>query len=255
MKITRLNRQDFLELVYSRKDEFLARIHAPEFFIVKNFYDKNDILALRNRVFGIGLQTDPSWHPLLDECPDYHRVHDNYPQAHVKSRMHGFYFHGWLDHNSDLFNRFSEIFEIKCFLGGLSASDYVNTRPSSGAVARVNFQNYPSGGGYIAEHADPNSNYALIQTLVQASQPGKDFKSGGLFAREAPKSEKIFLEFQSDVGDLLVLSPAVPHGVDPIDPDLEYQWKNNSGKWTILPLIVAADYPDNRAAKPREVNY
>ena len=254
MRINSLNRQSFLDLVYSRKEEFLARIHAPEIFVVKNFYEKKELLALRNHVFEIGLKTEASWHPLLDDCPDYHRLHDNYPQAYVKSKMHSFYFHGWFDHNRDLFKRFSEIFEIKCFLGGIKASDYVGSMPSSGAVARVNAQNYPSGGGYIAEHIDPNSNYALIQTLIQGSQPGRDFRSGGLFARRAPNAEKIFLDFHTEVGDLMVLSPAIPHGVDPIDPEMEYRWENNSGKWTFLPLIVASDYRDNKAAKPREIN-
>jgi hypothetical protein len=167
--------------------------------------------------------------------------------------MHGFYFHGWYHHNRDLFRRFSEIFEIKCFLGGLAPSDYVTSKPSSGAIARVNFQNYPSGGGHISEHIDPNSNYALVQTLIQASEPGEDFKSGGLFARKAPNAEKIYLDFHTKPGDLLVLSPAIPHGVDPIDSELEYGWDRNSGKWTILPLIVASDYSEKRADRPREV--
>ncbi len=254
MKITFCTKSEIDGMVINSSEEFLSRIAAPEIFVVKEFYDPKAVLAFRQEIFEMGLSTPPSWHPLLDDCPDYHRLHDNYPNAHVKSKMHGFYFHGWYEQNARLFDHFYEIFRLKCLLAGLENSRSLRNLPSQGFVARVNFQNYPRGGGHIREHVDPHSQFALIQTLVQASEPFRDFNSGGLFARAAQGAEKIFLDYHTAPGDLLILSPAIPHGVDPVDNGEDYDWRINSGKWTILPLFVASDYPAVQAVKPREIH-
>lgn len=253
MRINRLKKPEFLNLIRESKAEFLNRIHFPELFIIEGFYEKNEILNLRSRIHSASLKSDPSWHPLKEGCPDYHRLHDNYPGAHVKSKMHGHYFHGWYAHNNALFEKFREIFEIKAWLGNFDEKSYLNSTPSAGPIARVNFQNYPKGGGHISEHLDPNSSFALIQTLIQASTYNDDFKKGGLYARTAPGAEKFYIDQHTNIGDLIVLSPAIPHGVDPIDPESNYNWLENSGKWTILPLIVAPDYDDKSYSKPREI--
>src|SRR4051794_4645684 len=103
MKVSSLSKIDFLEMVYEDKDLFLERIRTPEVFIVRGFYDPAAIVSLRRRAFDLGQRSEPSWHPLFDDCPDYHRLHDNYPNAYVKARMHAFYFHGWYEVNRDLF--------------------------------------------------------------------------------------------------------------------------------------------------------
>jgi hypothetical protein len=255
MKVSSLDRAEFLQMVWEHKDAFLARVRAPEIFIVREFYDPREILSLRQRVFDLGRLSEPSWHPLFDDCPDYHRLHDNYPKAYVKAKMHAFYFHGWYKANAGLFDFFGEIFDIKTFLAGHDRGAFVANVPSDGQVARVNLQNYPVGGGYVAEHVDPTSEFALIQTLVQASSWGDDFSSGGLYARREEGAEKFYLDHLSSPGDLLVLSPAIPHGVEPIDPEHDYEWQVNRGKWTILPIIVNSDYPRPDNVKPRQVGF
>lgn len=257
MKINTLTRPEFEEWVRSDSAGFMRRIHAPEVFVIRGYYDRDHILGLRRRVFEQGLRSEPSWHPLVEGCPDYHRVHDSYPGAHVKSRMHGFYFHGWKDENRSLFADFTDIFRLKCYLAGdLDPEAFLRQTPAQGVIARVNFQNYPRGGGGITEHVDPRSNFALIQTLVQGSEPGKDFTSGGLFARETEGGEKHYLDFHTGPGDLMVLSPAIPHGVDDVDPGEPFDWRQNTGKWTILPILVASDHPradGTKVERPREI--
>jgi len=257
MKINSLTRDEFEEWVRSDSDGFMQRIHAPEAFVIRAYYDRDYILQLRQRVFEQARRSEPSWHPLLDGCPDYHRVHDNYAGAHVKSRMHGFYHHGWKPENRELFDHFGDIFRLKCHLAGdLDPEVLVRQIPSQGVVARVNLQHYPRGGGGISEHSDPHGDFALIQTLVQASEPGKDFTTGGLFARETAGGEKHYLDFHTEPGDLMVLSPGIPHGVDAVDPDEPYGLSQNAGKWTILPIFVASDHPrtDGTAVeRPQEI--
>jgi hypothetical protein len=253
MKITSLDKADYLQMVYENKDVFLKRIHAPEAFIVREFYDPREILSLRKRIFDSAELSEPSWHPLLDDCPDYHRLHDNYANAYVKSKMHSFYFHGWHKENEKLFSFFREIFDMKNFLAGFERDAFITNIPSNGQVARVNFQNYPVGGGHLAEHVDPISKFALVQTLIQASAWGGDFTSGGLYAKGQEGGDKLYLDPLTSPGDLVVLSPAIPHGVEAIDPQEHYEWKANRGKWTILPIIVNSDYPRPDNIKPRQL--
>jgi len=240
-------------MVFEAADELLARVDAGDAFVVSQFYDGADILELRNRVFARGQTTPPSWHPLVDGCPDYHRLHDNYPQAHVRSKMHGFYHHGFHPANDGLFAAFGEIFAIKNHLAGAPHDRHLRAVPSSGTVARVNLQHYPRGGGYIAEHRDPAAEYARVQTLIQASRPGVDFTTGGLFACAGDGAAPFAIDPLTEPGDLIVMSPAIRHGVAPIHPDEPYAWTENSGKWTVIPIILASDMAAGPVERPRPV--
>ena len=195
-------------------------MNAPEAFIIKEFYPSEFVLGLRNDCFNRGLKIEPSWHPLKVECPDYHRLHDNYPKAHVKQKFHAFYHHGYEKDNKSLFESFSEIFEIKNFLADNHYEVY--NKPSDKVIARVNVHHYPRGGGYQMEHIDPANDFARIQTLICASHKGQDFKSGGVYARTENNGLKYFLDDSVEPGDLLIISPDIQHGVAPIDEKLPY---------------------------------
>ena len=253
MQVNEIGKREFMELVHGQTDEFMRRISEPQAFLVKGFYPSAEIIHFRNQAFESGLTSESSWHALLDGCPDYHRLHDNYPQAYVKQKMHGFYYHSWHTCNKKKFDYFRDIFSIKNFLAGIPEDEFLDNIPSDGLVARINIHHYPKGGGYQAEHIDPSGAHAQIQTLVIASQIGEDFHCGGVYARALARSERVFLDGGTSPGDLLVLSPAIQHGVDDIDPDVPYEYGTNDGRWIILPVIVNSDYPDPRAIKPMQV--
>tara|TARA_B110001452_G_scaffold101360_1_gene84097 strand:- start:3211 stop:3975 length:765 start_codon:yes stop_codon:yes gene_type:complete len=253
MKVNKIEKTEFLDLVYNNTDGFLKTLEAPEAFVVKQFYPKEDILKIRNDVYESGKKTEPSWHACFDECPDFHRIHNNYPQAYVKAIMHAYYHHGYYSSNDKLFDCFSEIFDLKNYLAGEPQGSYIKNIPSRFFIARVNVHNYPKGGGYQAQHIDPISKFAKIQTIVQASEFGNDFKSGGVYAKLSEQGEKFYIDPHTEVGDLIVLSPSVLHGVGEIDAEIEeINWNENSGRWMIMPIIIHSDYesPDN--VKPFE---
>ena len=253
MKVNIISKPEFLDLVYNHTDDLFEKINNPEVFIVKEFYKSSDIKNLRDQAFQWGIETEPSWHPCVDGCPDYHRIHDNYAQAHVKSKMHAYYYHGYYEKNNAIFDFFGEIFDLKNYLAGYEKGTFIKNIPSQNQIARVNFHNYPRGGGHQAEHIDPVSKFTTLQTLVQASQIGVDYTKGGLYAREAPNSDKVYVDEHTAMGDLMILSPGIPHGVEQVDPEAEINYSENSGRWIILPIIINSDYarPDN--VKPKEV--
>lgn len=255
MKLTSISKKDFLDLLYNDTDSFMSRIESPELFVVKNFFPKDEILTLRKKAFETGQKSEPSWHPCRDGCPDYHRIHDNYPKAYVKAIMHAYYYHGYYDTNDDLFDYFSEIFDMKNYLAGTPKGSYIKNIPSEFFISRVNMHNYPSGGGYQAQHVDPVSKFAKIQTIVQASEYEKDFFSGGVYGRMTEDGEKYYVDPHTEVGDLMVLSPNIIHGVEVIDPEKEeIDWNENSGRWMIMPIIIHSDHDSEHQVKPKEVN-
>jgi hypothetical protein len=253
MHVNELGKRAFLDYVRSETLEFLRRIDEPQAFVVKDFYPAAEILDFRTRVFESGLTSGPGWHPLLDGCPDYHRLHDDYPKAYVKQRLHAFYYHGWYRDNKPTFDYFNEIFVLKNFLAGLPRDAFLSNVPSDGFIARVNVHHYPRGGGYQAEHIDPVGQHAQIQTLIAASRFDKDYHQGGVYGRPGPHAEATYLDARLSPGDLLVMSPGIRHGVERIDPDVPYEWRSNDGRWMILPVIVGSDYPNANVTKPVEV--
>jgi hypothetical protein len=253
MKLNIIKKPEFIELAYNNTAQFLERINAPEVFVVKEFYPRNLIIELRNKMFDWGLKSEPSWHPLLDDCPDYHRLHDNYPGAYVKQKFHAFYKHGWYPANQGLFDTFREIYDLKNYLGGFEKNSFLSNKPSQHVVARLNVHHYPKGGGYQAEHIDPKGAFAVVQTLIAASQHGQDYKEGGVFGREKQGGELHYLDQYTEIGDLLIISPGIPHGVSPIDPQENYSWKTNDGRWMILPIFLHSDYPNPETVKPKQI--
>ncbi len=254
MKINYFSKSEFLDFAYNNTKELFSLIERPEAIIVKQMFPKDKILEIRNKAFENGLQEEPSWHPLLDDCPDYHRLHDNYPQAYVKQKFHGFYKHNWKNDNSILFEEFKEIFQLKNYLGGFENDSFLTNKPSDGVIPRINIHHYPKGGGYQSEHIDPSGDFAKIQTLILASQFGEDYQTGGLYARTELNSSKNYFDPHGEIGDMVVISPAIPHGVDYIDNEEEYSWKTNDGRWLILPLFLYSDYEHKDNIKPKQLS-
>lgn len=253
MQVKILMKEEFFKLAYQETQRFLEIIEKPEILVVRNLYSPAEILRFREQAFRKSLLTEPSWHPCFDNVPDYHRLHDNYPKAYVKGKFLAHYYHGFYEKNNKLFDYFKEIFHLMNFLGGFEKNAFLKNIPSQGQIARVIIHNYPKGGGYLAEHIDPVAKFALIATLVVASKEGLDYKEGGLYVRESKDSEPFYLDSFTEIGDLMVFSPGIDHGVDCIDPSDSYNWRTNNGRWIIMPIIINSDYPHEGNIKPKEV--
>lgn len=185
MRITSLTRDEFFQRFEHHAEATLKQLARPEAIIVKKFLRPEQALEIRAQAFRAGQSSEPSWHPLNDDCPDYHRLHDNYPTAWVKQKLHGFYYHGRKLENRALMAPFLPLLHLKNRLGGFDPGEHIDNRPSEGAVSRLNIHHDPRGGGYQAEHIDPSGPFARIQTLVIASRFGSDFRAGAVYARAA----------------------------------------------------------------------
>jgi hypothetical protein len=108
---------------------------------------------------------------------------------------------------------------------------------------------YPRGGGGQAEHIDPVSPFAKVQTLIQASTPGIDYGTGGLYIND-PRFGIVNIDPLTRKGDLVLASPGVKHGVAAIDPGKQLQWSETDGRWIIMPIIIHSDHVTGAAVRP-----
>jgi hypothetical protein len=219
---------------------------------VEGFYPRERVLALRAYAQRLADREPPSWHPCLDGVPDYHRIVDEYPGSWVRSRMHAHIFHRF-NGNAELFSELRDVFKLKNVLAGEAEDAYLDAPPSAGVIARIAVNHYPQGGGYQAEHLDPTSRFARIQTIIQASDPGVDFKAGGLYVRVQEDADPVRIDPHTRMGDLMVLSPDIRHGVAPVDADADLDWSSPAGRWMIMPILVRSDYDADRADKPLQL--
>jgi hypothetical protein len=248
--ITKISRSDFLDSVFREKSRFLDSIRKNEVYVVRQFYPRERIVRFREFLRAIREESPPSWHPCLDGCPDYHRINDEYPKSYVRAKPHAYFFHRWNDHK-DIFKPFKEIFEIKNFLGGAEKDAYYDALPSDGVISRIVCHQYPRGGGYMAEHKDPVNPFSLIQTIIQASDFGEDYSSGGLYIRDGSGDEALFVDAYTEMGDMVVASTDVWHDVAPVDPGEKLDWEREDGRWIILPVIIRSDYNSEPLTKPQ----
>jgi hypothetical protein len=233
-----------------KPDRLVARIDN-EVFIVRNFMSTLAVDKFKKFCVDFSNELEASWHPCIEGCPDYHRIHHQYPDAHVKSTQHGYYFHPWNDNFEYLnsFECFSEIFEFKARATGKKSIDFISNTPSKGPIARILCHQYPPGGGGQDEHIDPVSPFATVQTIVQASDPGKDYLVGGLYINDS-KYGVINIDFLTRKGDLILISPGVKHGVARIDPHEPLNWRTQRGRWIIMPIIIHSDLIKDPLIKP-----
>lgn len=250
--IHQTSRSDFLEFAYGSTAEFMKSIANHDVYIVKEFYTRERVTDFKAFAKRFAESQPPSWHPCFDGLPDYHRINDEYEGSWVKARMHGFYLHAF-NENKTVLDGFKDILQLKNHLRNAPPDADYDSLPSSGLISRLVSQHYPRGGGYLSEHVDPHSPFALIQTIVQASTPGVDYERGGLFMRTSESAPPIFLDEYTDVGDLFVLATDVRHGVAPIDPTKPLDWSLDTGRWMILPIVIRSDYTMDPALKPRQV--
>jgi hypothetical protein len=242
-------RAAFFDFATREPTRFLDEIAANRVFVVKEAFPRAQIAEFRRFLEGFRRVQPASWHPCVDGCPDYHRINDEYPKSYVRAKMRSYYLHRWNAH-AERFSGFKDIFSLKNLLAGEPPDAHFDAIPSQEIISRLVSNQYPRGGGYLAEHIDPVSPFAKIQTIILASDLGDEYSEGGLYMKTDDGATH-FLDPHARSGDLLVLSPAVRHGVAPIDPDAPLDWERSDGRWMILPIIIRSDYNMDPATKPR----
>ena len=115
-----------------------------------------------------------------------------------------------------MFDTFINLFILRNLLANLDNFKYLNGDDAE-ATARLAFQFYPRGEGYMHEHQDPYSKHQLALPTLLLSDYGLDYNLGGFYALDE-NNEKVIFDKTLKFGDLTLFHPSIPHGVAPIDP-------------------------------------
>jgi hypothetical protein len=210
-----------------------ADIAAGDVYIARHQIDAELIAEMRAYLEGIGRGSLPNYAPIEAGAPNFHRMNRSDARAYVPGCFHQFVFFPWNQDPFDLFTACAPVYYMKNRLSGLPADKFLGIKPEDGCTARLAFQVYPRGGGYLARHADPVDHHQLTVPIMQMTRKGTDFHTGGLFVQMSDGRDLVIDDI-AEPGDVVYFNAACPHGVAPIDPDSPMRWTTFAGRWMLL---------------------
>jgi hypothetical protein len=208
-------------------------ITAGDVYIARRQFDPVFMKELREYLVGVGRGSLPNYAAIEPGAPNFHRMNRADPRAYVLASFHQFVFFPWNQDVFDLFRIFAPVYHMKNRLSGLPGDRFLGVQPQDGCTARLAFQMYPRGGGFLNRHADPVDHHQLTVPILQMSRKGEDFHAGGLYVQMA-NGEDLMIDDITEPGDVVYFNAACPHGVKPIDPHAELRWPAFAGRWMLL---------------------
>ena len=229
--------------------------------IIKNMYVKREAYILKNSATRKLKETilnlanhykktrKPSFHKMLNDCPNFHRVIDkNITKKYsLYAIKHSFYFYNW-----NIKSKLEKKLKSGAYrhwryvksLAGNGKNTFEKNMPSDGQIDRLQLVRYPAGGGELRAHVDPRKNQRVVTGIIM-SKMGVDFHEGGFYFRTS-KTKKINIEKKLEEGDAVLFYGSIAHGVDTVDPKEKLSWKSNKGRWFIGMFVNDSDHVRNR---------
>jgi hypothetical protein len=178
--------------------------------------DLDDLRTIRTQLLSRISNVSERHTPRLKGCKDYASKHWDHPGQAVSAKYYSWSFFPWNDVAQ--FKKFIDLFTLRNLLANVERDDFV-FRKNDEATARLAFQYYPCGDGFMAEHVDPYAEHqAAIPTLL-LSDFGKDFVGGGFYVIDQ-RGDRFYVDHCSSFGDLTLFNPRIPHGVEVIQPEV-----------------------------------
>ena len=99
---------------------------------------------------------------------------------------------------------------------------------------------YPVGGGHMSCHSDyilknvseKNNINKFYQLILLLTEKSKHYQNGGAYIIH--KNKKIYIEDNTEQGDLLIYKSTVKHGVDEIDPNMKLNLSKANGRIVLM---------------------
>ena len=217
----------------SEIEDIKKEISSGKVVVFKNTVDKKIINEIKEYLISVGKGSLPNYSEIYENCPNSHRINRWDKRSYVKACFHQFQFFPWNADPFDFFSFFRYVFNFKNVMNNELIDKFLDNKPEDGCISRIAFQFYPAGEGGMNAHIDSlDFHQSIIPTLVM-SKKGKDFKNGGLFV--GTKEEKLNIDDYVSIGDLILFSPQLVHGVDIIDPDnKDNNFISSKGRWMCL---------------------
>ncbi len=241
----------FKEMLYKENHDEIKKMIENLFFgdlyLIKKAFDIKFLDRIKNDCFNHFSKTPPSFHKMLEGCPDFHRKIDlETGKKYSFSRCsHSYYFYRWNQDPINLFQEIDEKWRLVKKLMGLNFNEFENNTPKNGVVDRVQLVRYPSSIGYLEPHSDPYKHQKLFISGYMSKQK-QDFDGLGFYLID--KSNNIAeVENKIEVGDLGLGFATVQHGVAPVNLKKEPNWDDiHDGRWFLSMYSNQSDEVDKR---------
>jgi len=207
--IINISRKDF----FTRKSNFFNK-NLNKIIIVKNAIKKSKIRKIAKRI----MKTKKHYvkRPIIVEgvkniCTDGNFIKKKEKQYTVINKS--WYFFPWNQDNTGLVKETSVIRKRLIELNDHNTEVIEKNTPRNGTVSRMNLIYYPYETGLISTHKDPMNLNKLVG-LIYISAYKTDYDKGGFYIISNKK--KYVVDHHVESGDLLIFSPYIAHGVDPV---------------------------------------
>jgi len=210
-----------------------ARIEAGDVIVVRGAVAPDRVTEIKRYLSTVGRHSLPTYLPIEEGCPNFHRINDNDERAYVRGCFHQFVFFPWNQDVLDIFALQRSVYALRNRLAGAPADRFTGRTPDDGCIARIAFQFYPAGRGHLNMHCDPVDHHQLAIPMMTMSKRGVDFDVGGSYALGS-NDERIYLDDISEPGDVVLVNARIPHGVEMVDPDKPVDWLAFEGRWIML---------------------
>jgi len=255
-EVIEIEYKDFIKIFKEKNKEIASLLidHLVDgkVILIKKTFSKRFVDELKMKNIQFWKESKPSFHKMLEGCPDYHRIVNPViaKKYSVQAVRHISYFFPW---NNDKLNIREEIYKIwrPCKkLAGLEYNEYEKNTPIDGKIDRIQIACYPPKCGGIERHYDSSKNSPLVVSGYLSSKKNGDFVNGGFYCLNE-KNEKIDIEDYIDVGDICIFHSSIEHGVDNIQINKEfdlktYDWNSGFGRWWLGLFTADSDYIKNR---------
>lgn len=234
MKVKELSRIESTFLTQNI-EETKSYLESGGVFIIRQMVDPTYVSLVRDYLAKVGANSLPAYHPIVEGCPNFHRVNKDDERSYVRATFHQFSFFPWNQDLFDLFSTLKPIFELRNLLSKNPKDAYLGKKSENGCIGRISFQFYPQGGGMMNLHKDPEDYHQFTVPTLCMSKKGVDFETGGAFFEMDGKRH--FVDDLCDLGDVTLFHARHSHGVAPIDPNKKLEWHKFLGRWVALAAV------------------
>jgi hypothetical protein len=228
----------------------IDKLYEGHVVILRSAISKSDIQYVKDFAWEFGARNHPSFHRVIEGCPDFHRINDREVARNAGYSFyrvqHLFYFYRWNALNTTLFkiaDKTWEVFKIVC---GWSKDEFKLATPRDGLVDRIHIHHYASGTGEQEPHQDPYlAQKMIIGHLLSQKGVEGEYQEGGIYYI-SETGEKIDVDSKLHVGDAYISFPLLVHGVAKVDPKIETDWTSPVGRWFMGYYSLYSDHVKDR---------